>query len=385
VKRFGRWLKKVFWTRRALSTTLVVFACLMTLAAAFSIYLRNVVLDTATWTDTSGELLENDEIRPVVANYLVNRLYDSTDVSADLGGALPQALQPLAAPLSGALHELALRTANAFLANPKVQQLWRQANTIAHEKLVAVIEGKSTVVTAQGNQVVLNLGPMLQELAQTIGLPGTTVSKLAGEAQIVVIKDSQLATAKKVANALRVGAFFFLIAAVVLWALAILVGRGRRRETVRMISIGLLIVGLVLVIVRRVFGTAIIDAIVEDQAIRPAGNAAWLIATQALQDVTVILIILGVLGILWAWLCGPTRWAVGVRHRLAPTVRAHPVVFYAIVAVIALILVAWGPLDNPRTYAGMGIILVILVFGIESFRRTVVRELPETAPPPLQS
>jgi hypothetical protein len=383
VKRFGRWLKKVFWTRRALATTLVVFACVMTLAAAFSIYARNVLLDTATWTDTSGEFLENDEIRPVVANYLVDRLYDSTDVSADLGGVLPQALQPLAAPLSGALHELALRTANAFLSNPKVQQLWRQANTVAHEKLVAVIEGKSTVLTAQGNDVVLNLGPMLQQLAQTIGLPGTTVSKL--DAQIVVIKDSQLAKVKKAANALRVGAFFFLAAAVVLWALAILVGRGRRRETVRTISIGLLIVGLVLVIVRRVIGTALVDAIVKDQAIRPAGKAAWLIATEALQDVTVIVIILGVLGILWAWLCGPTRWAVGVRHWLAPTVSAHPVVFYAIVAVIALILVAWGPLDNPRTYAGMGIILFILVLGIETFRRTVVRELPKTAPPPLQS
>lgn len=374
IRRFGRWLRRVFWTRRAATTTLVVLASFLGLVSAFSVYLREVVLDTPTWADTTAQMLENDKIRPVLAEYLVDELYANVNVAEELGGRLPDTLQGLAGVAAGALHQVAVDAADSFLDNPRVQDLWKQANTITHEQLVDAIEDDQ-----YEGQVVLPLGPMIQELALRIGLSETVATTLAGQAgEIVILESDQLESARKATDILKTAAFWFMIAAIALWILAVVVGRGRRREVVRSIAIGLVAVGVLLVVVRRFIGTAVVEALVDLDSVEPAGIAAWLIATATLQEVTVIMMTVGLLGILWSWLCGPTRWATGVRRRLAPTFRARPIIPYAVFALIALILIAWGPLGNSRTLVGLGIVIVLLVLGIETFRRLVVAE----APPP---
>jgi hypothetical protein len=376
VKRFGGWLKRVFWTRRAAATTLVVLASFLVFASAFAIYLREVVLDTQTWADTTGEMLENDQIRPLLADYLVDELYANVNVGDELAERLPDALQGLAATAAGALRQVAVNAANSFLEAPKVQALWRQANTIAHEQLVDAIENEDV------DQVVLSLGPMIQELALRIGLSDRAASLLASQAGEIVILDSdQLVSARKAINALQKAAFWLMIGAIVVAIAAVAVGRGRRREVVRGLAIGLVAVGILLVVLRRWVGTAVVEALVEDRSVEPAGIAAWLIATETLREVTVILMTLGVLGIVWAWLCGPTRWATSARRWLAPTFRDHPIVPYGVFALIALILVAWGPLGNSQSLVGLGIVLVLLVAGIETFRRRVVAEAPPAPEP----
>jgi hypothetical protein len=377
VKRFGGWLKRVFWTRRAAATTLVVLASFLVFASAFAIYLREVVLDTQTWADTTGEMLENDQIRPLLADYLVDELYANVNVGDELAERLPDALQGLAATAAGALRQVAVNAANSFLEAPKVQALWRQANTIAHEQLVDAIENEDV------DQVVLSLGPMIQELALRIGLSDRAASLLASQAGEIVILDSdQLVSARKAINALQKAAFWLMIGAIVVAIAAVAVGRGRRREVVRGLAIGLVAVGILLVVLRRWVGTAVVEALVEDRSVEPAGIAAWLIATETLREVTVVLVTIGVLGIVWAWLCGPTRWATSTRRWLAPTFRDHPIVPYGVFALIALILVAWGPLGNSQSLVGLGIVLVLLVLGIETFRRRVVAEAPP-APEPI--
>lgn len=369
IKRFGGWLKRVFWTRRAASTTLVVFASLLLLVSAFAIYLRAVVLDTQTWADTTGAMLENDEIRAVLAEYLVDELYANVDVGEQLADRLPDSLQGLADAAAGALRQVAVNAADSFLDAPRVQELWRQANTVAHEQLVDVIEND-----AEG-PVVLSLGPMIEQLALRIGLSQTVATLLAGRAgEVVILDEDQLATARQVANALDKAAFWLLIAGVLLAVAAVYVGRGRRREVVRAIALGLLAVGILLIVARRFIGTSIVEAIVENRSVEPAGIAAWLIATQTLQEVTAVAMTVGALGVLWAWLCGPTRWGTSVRRWLAPTFRDHPIVPYGVFALIALVLIAWGPLGNSQSLVGLGIVIALLVLGIETFRRRVVAE-----------
>jgi hypothetical protein len=371
-RRFGGWLKRVFWTRRAASTALVVLASLLALISAFAIYLREVVLDTPTWADTTAAMLEDDRIRPVLAEYLVDELYANVDVPEELGERLPDALQGLAAPAAGALRQVAVNAADSFLDNPRVQNLWKQANTIAHEQLVNAIENDQ-----YEGQVVLPLGSMVEELALRIGLSERAASLLAGRAgNVVILESEQLETARKATDLLKKAAFWLMIGALALWVAAVAIGRGRRREVVRAIAIGLVVVGILLVIARRFIGTAVVEALVANDSVEPAGIAAWLIATTTLQEVTAVMLTLGFLGILWAWLCGPTRWATGFRRWVAPTFRGHPIVPYAVFALIALLLIAWGPLGNSQSLVGLGVVIVLLVLGIETFRRKVVSERP---------
>jgi hypothetical protein len=316
-------------------------------------------------------MLENDEIRAVLAEYLVDELYTNVDVGEQLADRLPDALQGLAAPAAGALRQVAVDAANSFLDNPRVQNLWVQANTVAHAQLVDVIKDN-----AEG-PVVLSLGPMIQELALRIGLSESAATRLAGRAgEVVILDEDQLDTARQAADVLEKVAFWLLIAAVVLAVAAVYVGRGRRREVVRGLAIGLLAIGILLIVARRFIGTSVVEAIVENRSVEPAGIAAWLIATETLQEVTAVAVTLGALGVVWAWLCGPTRWGTSVRRWLAPTFRDHPIVPYGVFALIALVLIAWGPLGDSQSLVGLGIVIVLLVLGIETFRRRVVAEAP---------
>lgn len=374
IRRFGDWLKRVLWTRRAASTALVVLASLLALVSAFSIYLREVVLDTPTWADTTGEMLENDEIRAVLAEYLVDELYANVNVAERIGERLPDALQGLAGVAAGGLRQVAVDAADSFLEAPRVQELWQQANIVAHTQLVAAIE------SGDEGPVVLSLGPMVEELALRIGLPQVAATLLAGRAgEVVILDEDQLATARHAADILTKAAFWLMIGSVLLAVAAVYVGRGRRREVVRAVAIGLLVVGILLIVARRFIGTAAVESLVDLESVKPAGIAAWLIATETLREVTAVMMTLGLLGVLWAWLCGPTRWGTSVRRRLAPTFRDHPIVPYGGFALIALVLIAWGPLGNSQSLAALGIVIVLLVLGIETFRRRVVAEEPPAA------
>lgn len=357
-------------------------ATVLALGAAIAVYAREVALDTANFTEISGELLENDEIRPVLASYLVNQLYANVDVAGALTEVLPDQFDRLGATAAAGLRQLTLRTANQLLADPTVQQLWRDANREAHEQFVAAVEGESTALLTANGEVVLDLRPILSELVQRAGLPGVAIANLpGGAAQIVVLDQEQLDNASEAADALRQAAFWLVIAAVVLWVAAVWLARGRRRETVRAIAVGLILAGLVLVVLRRFIGTSIVDALIDANSVEPAGEAAWLIATGVLKQVSWLFIVLGLLAVVWAWLCGQMRWAVAARRWVAPFMAEHRLVVYGIAAAVILLLLAWGPAGDVRGVVGLAIAFVLVALGVETFRRQCARELTESEPP----
>ena len=60
----------------------------------FAIWANRQLLETDTWVDTSTELLEDEEIRTVVADFMVDELFTAVDVEAQLQAALPPRAQP---------------------------------------------------------------------------------------------------------------------------------------------------------------------------------------------------------------------------------------------------------------------------------------------------
>src|SRR5215218_1897584 len=70
--------------------SLVVVASLLMLVASLTLWVKRQALDTDAWTNTSGQLLANDEIRGQLSIYLVDTLFDSTDATGRIEEALPQ-------------------------------------------------------------------------------------------------------------------------------------------------------------------------------------------------------------------------------------------------------------------------------------------------------
>jgi hypothetical protein len=370
----GRWA----W-RRWTPWVLVVIAAVIGLVSALNIWVKRQALSTDNWTNTSSQLLENDEIRNSVSVYLVNQLYDNVDVTQALEQRLPPRTKGLAAPLAGALQPLAVRTADALLARPRVQKLWKEANRRAHSLFIAVLDGKHERLQSTNGNVVLNLRPLVERLGQRTGLGGKLAQQLPPDAgQIVIMKGNQLGTARKAVKVVRFLSYFLFFLVLALYALAVYLARGRRRTILMGAGVSVFLVGLLILVVRRFAGDYLVNALTSNPDTKDSVNAAWGIGTGLLRNTGINAVIYGLVVVFAAWIAGPTRLATWVRRTLAPTMRDHPVVIYGFVALVLLIILLTGPTDAQRIYP----LLILFGFafaGTEVLRRQTAREFPEAA------
>jgi hypothetical protein len=362
--------------RRRLPLALIAVASLLAFLATFALWANRQLLDTDNWTDTSSELLENDAIRGQVSVFLVDQLYANVDVQQRLADALPPRAQPLAGPAAGGLKDLAINGANTLLQRPRPQELWEQANRRAHTRLLNVIEGGGDVVSTEGGDVTLDLKELLGQTADRVGVGGRAEARIPeGAAQITIMQSDELGLAQDAVRLLKAAAVVLVLLALALFALAVYLARGWRREALRATGFGLLFAGAAALVVRAFAGDAVVDALASTEAVRPAAEAAWSISTSLLVEAASASIVYGVVLVFAAWLAGRTSWAVATRRTLAPYLR-EPRIAYGALAVIALILLAWGPTPALRRPLPAIILIALLALGVEALRRLTEREFP---------
>ena len=79
---------------RKLGVTLIVVGAIVAFLAVFSIWANRQLLETDNWVETSSELLEDEEIRGQLSNFMVDTIYTNVDVQGELAQTLPPRLQP---------------------------------------------------------------------------------------------------------------------------------------------------------------------------------------------------------------------------------------------------------------------------------------------------
>jgi hypothetical protein len=367
---------------RKLGLALIVVASVLSFLAIFAVWADRQLLNTDNWTETSSELIENDAIRTQVSTFLVDELYTNVDVKGELEQVFARVLGPagadrLAGPAAGALRTAADRGVDALLARPVPQQVWENANRRAHERLLFVVEGGGDVLSTSGGDVTLDLSALLSQTQSNLGVGGRVQEKLPeGAAQIVLFKSTQLELAQDAVKLLKTLAIVFVLLALALFALAIFLARGWRREALRACGIGLLFAGAAGLLARTLAGDAVVDALATTEAVRPAAEAAWSIGTSLLQQVATATLIYGVVIVFAAWLAGPTAWAVGTRRGLAPYLR-EPRFAWGGYAVILLVLFGWAPTPAFRLVIPALVLIGLLAAGVEALRRQTMREFPD--------
>jgi hypothetical protein len=359
--------------RRIVVWVSVGLALLLLLAGSLAIWAKRQALSTDNWTTTSGRLLEDPAVRDLTAAEMVDALFSNTDIQQRIAEVLPPRAEGLAAPATGLLRQAAVTGAEDLLQRPAVLQLWEAANRLAHEKFIALVEGKDQgIVQSSGEDVVLDLSPLVERLSARLGIQ----AKLKPDAgRIVIMKSDELGAAQDAVKVIRALSILLLIGAAALVSLAVWLAAGYRRTVLLVVGAGLVGVGAVLLVVRRVVGSAVIGALT-DPTTKDAGQAVWTIGTDLLRDVAIGLVVYGGLLLLGAWLAGPSRWAVEARRRLAPAMRAPVAWIYSVVAVVVLALLAWGPGSSDRRLLGSLILAALAVTGVELLRRQIVREYP---------
>lgn len=364
-------------SRRRTALALIFVASLLAFLALPAIWLDRQALNTDNWTETSSELLENEAIRAQVANYLVDQVYANVDVQGEIASALPPRAKPLAGLAAGGLQQVADDGVKNLLGRPVPQQAWEAANRRAHTLLLKVIDGGGDVVSTTGGEVTLDLQALLTQTADRFGVGGRIADRLPPDAgQIVILESDQLATAQDAVNVLEAAAVVLVVLALLLFALAVFLAQGWRREALRACGFGLFAAGAAALVARSVAGGYVVDALATTESVRPAVEATWTIGTSLLVEAATATLWYGVVLVLVAWLAGPTRLATGVRRLKAPFLR-EPRYAWGGLAVIVLLLIAWGPTPATRSPLPMLFLIALLALGVEALRRQTAREFPD--------
>jgi hypothetical protein len=366
---------------------LVILASFLAFLAIFTSWIDQQVLDTNEWVNTSGRLLEDKEISDAVATYSVDQLYANVDVTKLVKQRLPKDLQQVASPVSAGIREVATRAAKRAFQSARVQNLWQDANRVAHTQLVAILEDKSETISSNNGKVVLDLKPIVYQLADRLGFKKQVANAIAkgqetghlkpGFGQLEVADSQQLDSAQTITKILKGLAWFFSIGSLVLFALAVWLGKGRDWVIVLGYGLGLIAAGLAAIAVRAAAKGLVVDSLAKTEEARVPTQHAWDIGTSLLHSIASTVIILGVLFVIVSYLASPQNGAVSIRQALAPTLRDRPGIAWSIFAAVALLaLIIWPP--GGMRQLVMALLLIALAgAGIEALRRDTRRQFPD--------
>ena len=340
--------------RRRLRAVAAVLAVIVAVAS-FSLALpgawaRRTVADADTYLSVVGPLADDPAVQEALAREITTAVFEALDVQGKLTTVLTQKapeLTFLAGPITSSVQGFVQDQVQKIVASEQFQQFWSEANRLIQAQVIAVLRGDSTVVQVQGDRVVLNYLPLVNQalqaasatVSQLIGrpltLPEITPDMIPAEAiqkldsalgvtlptdfgTLVVFNSDQLPKLQYAVNTARQGlyglvALFFLALAVAIWV------SPRRRRTILQLAVA---IAAVTVIERRI-GISSVDSVVN--IARPENQAAVRAIAEAIigwfLDYTRVFLLLALLTVVVALLTGPYGWVVAFRRGVADLAR----------------------------------------------------------------
>jgi len=357
---------------------LVVLGSVLAFLSVFAIWTERQALNTDDWVSTSGRLIQNQTIRAAVGDYLVDQLYENVDVEQKFKELLPGETKQLAGPFSGAVRQVAGGGAEEVLKSSTAQSLWQEANRTAHEQLLEVLEEKEGTVSTEEGKVSLDLGGLVTNLADQVGIGENLAEKLPEDAgQITILRSDQLKTAQDIVVAVKGLALVLVLLTLLCFGLAIYLTREGRWVTVLLCGVGLVAAGFASIVLREVAGGIVVDQLVNEESVKPAAEATWSIGTSLMTSIATTVIVVGVLFGVAGWLASPTGSARASRRTLAPVLHEHVAYAYSLLAIVVGIYFISAPTQNLRTFLTTLVIAGFAAFGIHELRKQAVEEFPD--------
>ena len=363
--------------RRIVIWTLVVLASILALVSILTMWTKRQMLDNTAWNRATTQIVQDPKVQAALATYTVNQLYENIDVGKALSERLPPNLKRLGPPLAGALEQPATQGVARLLARPRIQQLFIRASSIAHEKLVNVLEDKTgRGISTGGGVVTLDVHEMVVEVGTELGLPPDALAKLPAQAgTITLMKSDQLSAAQTGVQAIRVLTVWLLVAVLAMYGFAIWLARGARRATLRNAGVGLALVGLLTLVIRHLLGNYITTSLASP-GYQPATHRLYLIGTSILGQIGAAALLYGAIAALGAVFAGPAAPAVWLRQRLAPVLNERQGIVWGGVGFVYLLAILWGGTHALRTWWGILLLAGLLAIGVFALRRQTLAEFP---------
>jgi hypothetical protein len=372
IRRGGRW-------RGLAARLLTIVGVLLVVVSIAANFVERQALDRSEFEETARQLVSDPAIQDEVAATLTDQLFTSVDVQAALEERLPADQQGLAGPIAGALRPVAERLAHRILDRPRFQELWVAALGAAQGQVVRVLDDKAAFLETQGGVVAVDLRPLLIELTNELPVVSNLSERVPENAGVVTLFEAeQLETAQRATRFLRFVADWIWVLALLAWVAAVYLARDRRKE-VRAIALGFVVVGVLLLLVRRVAGNYLVDELSTSASDEQAVERTWSILTRLLADAAWAAIAVGVIALIGVWLMGAGARGTAARRWLAPYLR-RPGLAFGVAAFLFVLLLLWGPISYVQRPTTILAFAVLAGLGVEALRRKASRDAPEAPP-----
>ena len=365
-----------------LSSTLVGIATLVAVVSVFSTWVRVQSLDTEAWVELSDQLLEEPQVQDALSAYLTDQLFQQADaITAEIEAALPPDLKGLAGPLTSALRAPAGTVIDQLVSSQRFREGWSRANRASHQQLVSILRDQTgPLVSTANGAVTLDLGELVRQVGDALGLSSDVVGSLPQDAGVVTLFESeQLKTAQTAVQVLDFLSWFLLLVVVALYAAAVYYARDRRLNVLRNVGFSLIGAGVFVLALRAVAVRAVLDAIISNPGNRSFANVSAYVATGLIGQMAWSGIVYGVLIAGFATLLGTRSQARAARRYLAPALNASGGSVAAGTVGIVVLLLWWSPGRAFEDWVG-GLTLIALIVGaVVALRRATLREFPVIA------
>lgn len=357
---------------------LIGVTTLLLVVGIFAIWANRLLFSPDNWSNTSTQLLQNENVRSTTANYVVDQLYANVNVAGLIKQGLPTQLQGLAAPAAGALRNAAVQGAELALTRPRIQTLWAQANRAADQTLVDIVNGRKGTIGVNQGAVTLNLASILNNIASRLGLPSDLASKLPPNiANLTIFKSDELKYVQNGGKVVKGLALWLTILVPLLYILALFLAKGHRRRTLMTIGFAGIIAGVLVILARSILQGAVTSSLTHDASLQVTIHDVYGIATSILTDVAGGVIFIAVLLVAAAWFAGPARPALVARRSMSPFLREQTVATYGIAFGLLVLLFIWNPIHATGTPIGILIFIVLGMFGTFLLIQQTAEEFPE--------
>ena len=149
--------------RSVLIGVLVLLSCLAVVITGVAWWAHYTVMNTDGYMKIVGPIGKDPAAIQNLSEYISAEIVKTTDLQQRIGDALPEQVQILGGPLTAYVEDFITKGANKVLSSEKAYELWLRINEVGHEKIVALLRGETTNVYVQGDDVRLNLLPLISQ------------------------------------------------------------------------------------------------------------------------------------------------------------------------------------------------------------------------------
>jgi len=313
--------------RSLIALLLLVLAWILAPLCVIAVWADSEISDTSRYVATMAPLAENPAVQDAVANRITDAVVQKLDVPAlvdqadqALGGTRvpPKAASALenllAGPVTSSVTSLVHTASQKVVTSSAFATVWKDANRTAHTAVDNLLSGKkSTALQAHGNDVVLDLGPAVDQVKQQLVANGLSAASHIPtvNAQFTLFTSAdvhKVQTGYRLLNA--VGNWLPLITVLIAAAGVALAVRRRRALVAAALgtAVGMLLLGIGLAAARHIYLAHLPEGV--------SSPAAAAIFDQLVFFLRRTLRAVGVLGLgvaLGAYLGGPGHYAMRVR------------------------------------------------------------------------